>query len=465
MRSVLIFPDGFGIRNFVLGGFLQLLAEQSEIVVFHTAPEHLVPLYTRDNKSVSWKPLRPVSETPFTFFRRRTLHFSHMHWVKTESMRRSLQRKPTGTWKNRLLINTAKTVGAAFATPHGIQLLDRWHSAGFRRTEAYRYYLEFFRNFRPEVLFSSNQWIPETGPAAVAASDLGIPTVTFIFSWDNMTTKGRVIVPFDYYFVWSDLMRDELLQFYPDVSERQVKTIGTPQFDPYADDTLIWSRESFFERVGVDPDRPLICYCGGHVSTHPDEDKYLAILAALVRSREIKENPQIIFRPAPTDPLERFHEVLTKYPEITLCKPAWHHPKDPRKIYSRVPLPEDSQLLANLVFYTDININIASTMTIDFAIRDKPSVNPAFDVSSPLPHGKPIWDYYYQFDHYQPVVKLQAARFPRSAAEMAEDINNYLDNPALDREGRRGLIELEIGRPIGLASKACVDGLREITHT
>jgi hypothetical protein len=84
-----------------------------------------------------------------------------------------------------------------------------------------------------------------------------------------MTSKGRIAAPFDHYMVWSDLMRDELQRFYPDVSPDRIHVVGTPQFDPYADPDLAWTREEFFSRIKADPARPLICYAGNNVDNSP----------------------------------------------------------------------------------------------------------------------------------------------------------------------------------------------------
>jgi len=126
------------------------------------------------------------------------------------------------------------------------------------------------------------------------------------------------------------------------------------------------------------------------------------------------------------------------------------------------PLPEDVRLLANLTWHCDLNINVTSTMTLDFAAMDKPSVNIAFDVTQPPPHGMPVWDFLFQFDHYQPVIELGAARFARSPDELAEHVNAYLENPSLDREARRKLVELEVGVPIGSSSERIVQVLAGI---
>jgi hypothetical protein len=50
----------------------------------------------------------------------------------------------------------------------------------------------------------------------LAAQDLGIPTATFIFSWDNLP-KATMVVEANYYFVWSHHMKRELLLYYPNI--------------------------------------------------------------------------------------------------------------------------------------------------------------------------------------------------------------------------------------------------------
>ena len=74
-----------------------------------------------------------------------------------------------------------------------------------------------FRDWKPEVLLCSHHRPTNVIAPVLAARDLGIPTATLIFSWDNLTSKGRIVAPFDHYLVWSELMRSELLRFYPDV--------------------------------------------------------------------------------------------------------------------------------------------------------------------------------------------------------------------------------------------------------
>jgi hypothetical protein len=345
----------------------------------------------------------------------------------------------------------------------GIQILDKIHSRVISRTAAVSYYRRVFAEVKPSVLFCSHQRPITILPPVLAARSLGIPTATFIFSWDNLTSKGRIAAPFDYYLVWSAQMQRDLLRYYPDVSPERVHVVGTPQFDPYADCSLILPRDDFFRRIGADPDRPLICYSGNDVTTGPQEPEQLRAVMELIRDGSIKGDPQILLRPSPVDDGSRYREVLEMYPEIIYSRPKWVHPEEDDWEHI-LPLPGDVLLLANLTHHADLNINTASTMTLDFAIHDKPVVNMAFDVTQPPVFGVPLWEYYYRFEHYRPVVQLKAARFARSRQELAAHVNAYLENPRLDEEGRRKLVELEVGEKSGCSSLRIWETLRQVSR-
>ncbi len=238
--------------------------------------------------------------------------------------------------------------------------------------------------------------------------------------------------------------------------------MGTPQFDPYADRTLLWTREEFFRRIGADPGRPLICYSGGDIGTNPEDPLHVGLLMGLVRSGQVKGSPQVLVRPCPVDDGARFQAVRAQYPEMIFAQPAWRHTQAGN--WARcIPRMEDVHFLANLTCHADLNTNLASTMTLDFAIHDRPVVNLAFDVQNPPPFGRPLWEYFYRFEHYRPVVELGAARFARSPGEWAGHINAYLDNPALEREQRRRFVQLEVGAPIGESSLQVVQALQRIS--
>lgn len=464
MRPLLLIPDGVGVRNFLLGTFLRKLSAQGQAQVLHVVPEEQLATYRKGlGGDARWDSLIPYRESKLSFTLRYSLSYAQMYWADTQAMRYVRNSPLRGGWRTRSVMKAARLIGRAAATPNGIRKLEHWHCAAVSRLPEVEHYRRLFKETEPSLLFCSHQRPPLILPAVMAARSLGIPTATFIFSWDNLTSKGRIAAPFDHYLVWSDHMKEELLRYYPDVTAKRVHVVGTPQFDPYADASLIWSREEFFSRIKADPSRPLICYTGGDTGISPEDQGRVRILMDLVRNGRIKGDAQVLLRPAPVDGGTRYEELRRDYPELIYASPQWTHGGGDTW-RGTMPTSEDIQFLTNLTRHADINVNQASTITLDFAIHDKPIVNIAFDIADPPVFGTPLWDFFYQWEHYRPVVDLKAARFAQSPDELAEHINAYLDNPALDRDGRRRLVALEIGHPVGQSVSRTLRVLEQIAR-
>jgi len=461
---LVVLPDGVGIRNFLHGPFIHQASEAGQVRILYTIPEHILEAYHLSmGDQVKWDALIPYRDRAFPLMLRKSLSYAQMYWADTRSMRFKLKQQRGETWRGKAGNAAARLIGQAAASARGIKLLDSWHCAAVSRLPEVEHYRRLFAEVKPSLLFCSHQRPLTVLPPVLAAKEMGVPTATFIFSWDNLTSKDRIAAPFDHYLVWSDHMRQELLRYYPDINSEQIHVVGTPQFDSYADPKLARPREEFFRRIGGDPARPLICYSGSDVTTCPEDPEYVRLLMRLIRSGRVRKQPQVILRPSPVDEGSRYNEVRREFPELIYALPAWVH-IEPHQWSSVVPLPEDVEFLANLIRHSDLNVNLASTMTIDYALHDKPVVNIAFDVSEPPPSGVPLWDYYYQFEHYRPVVEIGAARFARSAEDLADHINTYLENPTLDRANRRRLVELEVGVPLGQSSRRIFEVLKSIAH-
>lgn len=466
MKTAAFFPDGVGIRNFILGSFLHRIAERGTVYAFHRIPEDRLDSYRQGlNGALQWHRCPPYQDAVLPCFLRKSLVHAHLCFCDTQAMRYARKLPVKGNLPARAMTYAARSFGYLSASPRNIRGLLTMHDRAIARLPQTAEYVKLFESLSPTVLFCSHQRALEVIPAAVAARSMGIPTATFIFSWDNITSKGRIAAPFDHFLVWSQLMKKELLEYYPEVEEENVHIVGTPQFDPHADDNLIWSREEFCKRVGADPNRPIICYSGGEPGTTPEDPAHLRTLLELVRSGRITHNPQVLLRPAPVtraDERERYGPVCRDFPELIYCQPQWQQTVS-GDWASVIPKQEDLQFLSNLIYHSHLNVNLASTMTLDFAVRDKPVVNVGFDCSDPPYFGVPVTEYYYKFEHYRPVIELGAARLARSPAELAEHINDYLKNPKLDQEKRRALVELELDGSVGNAGDRVAETLQRIS--
>ncbi len=457
MNTLLLVPDGVSLRNFVLGRTAGLLSEAGEVTIW-ADPSLPVP----DGQAAvgTWDTLDAYPERLAEASLRRTLEYAHLRALDTPGSRFVLALPIPGSPRSRALRLAARTASQPFGTLDRVQRLVARHdqlAAGRPEVDVAARRLA---EVAPDVVLCAHQRPLAVLPVILAARRVGIPTATFVFSWDNLTTKGRMAAPFDHYLVWSAHMAAELHRFYPDVSIDRAHVVGTPQFDPYADPDRPSTRAALASRLGLDADRPIVCFTAGDAGTCPDDPYHLSVLLELVRAGRVEGDPHIVLRTAPVDPGGRFDDVRERYPELVEAAPDWAHGEG-RQWHAAYPTSDDVEALSVLTAGADVNVNMASTMSIDFALRDTPVVNLGFDQH---PSDNRAAEYY-RFTHYQPVVELGAVRVAVDPTHLADEVSRYLREPDLDRAGRRAVVELELGVEMGRSSDAVVAALEHITGT
>jgi hypothetical protein len=307
------------------------------------------------------------------------------------------------------------------------------------------------------MVFCTHQRALEAVPAMLAAKALGIRSAVFIYSWDNLP-KGRMAVYADTYVVWSEFMKRELLQYYPDVSPGRVDVVGTPQFEDYFNSSLIVPKERFFEELGLDVRRPVVCFSGNDI-TSPFDPVYLEDLADALLRVPAGERPQVLFRRSPVDTSNRFDGVLERHPEIAVSDPRWLRVKDDNWA-QLVPTKEDGTLLANVVYHSDVVVNVGSTMGMDFAIFDKPGIYVNYN-----PKGRAgEWDIHevYRLPHFIPVHRIQPVYWAGSPQELGDQVLHALKNRYEKQEARKAWLDLIVSQPLDSASERFAGEMKKI---
>jgi CDP-glycerol glycerophosphotransferase (TagB/SpsB family) len=132
--------------------------------------------------------------------------------------------------------------------------------------------------------------------------------------------------------------------------------------------------------------------------------------------------------------------VKIEFPPVRDSNLLWDLPTD------------DIEHLVRLMRDADVVINTASTLSIDAAVLDRPVVSVAYDPSGGLPYDRSIRRYY-DCTHMAHVVRAGAVQLGTSPAELREKVMSYLAHPEQDREGRRRIVEQQLGRVDGRAAQ------------
>ncbi len=286
---------------------------------------------------------------------------------------------PKGTFIKRVKGAMVRCVEHIYGSPAGITSVKKTLNKLERSTPYYQKCRATLEKHRPHFVFCTSQRNSLAIAPMNAARDLGIPTATFIFSWDNLP-KATLLIDTDFYFVWSEHMKSELLRYYESILPGQVIVTGTPQFEPHSESDLITAREAFFERHGLKLTKKYIVYSGDDVTTSPDDPDYLRDTAEAVRGLNARGyDLGLIFRRCPTDLSNRYEAVVGEYSDvISELRPYWSD--NGSRMWNAVfPEKEDIALLMNTIFHSEMVINIGSSMVFDYVAFNKPCAYIRYD--------------------------------------------------------------------------------------
>ena len=445
----LVISDGVGFRNFILSGFLEEIQLRFEkIIIFSALPGSVFNDF--DLSKCVLEELVDYREPRATWFFRKLKELAHLKKNEENNFGfRDNLKANFNTSKSRRgkLTRFAYRLVYRFNSEEAIQRFHKLQQLTLTRNSATKFYERSLAKHHPDLLFFTHQRPPFIAPLIYAAEKERIKTCSFIFSWDNLASKGRMAGIFSNYMVWSELMKSELLQFYSGISEEQIIVVGTPQFEPYVMPRYESRKEDFFQGFDLNPQFKTICFSCGDVSTSANDPLYIEEIARAIIEKKIKENVNFLVRTSPAEEPERFKYLREKFPFIKWNYPAWTQSRNEHsEMWSqRVPSAEDLKDLRSILEFSDLGINMCSTMSLDFMVFDKPVINTVFGTSE-----NELYDdqRFLNYAHYKNVVESRAVKIARDKNELVAEINSYLDNPKANSINRKELLSLQISKDL-----------------
>lgn len=422
-KILLLFPDGVGIRNYLFSNAFQ--DTNADLILFHNFDSETIAAikqYTPFNDEITI----PVYKESFTekFLRELIclcrLYYNHKK-VDNVTLLSNWNWKQK-SFSKKIFYKLIEKTAPFFSSYKSILKLERSYQKAIRRNPFYKEVAAILKKTHPSVVFCSHQRALKAAAIFAAATDLGIATSTVLFSWDNLP-KARLALRADNYLVWSEYMKKELLLYYPEISTASIHVTGTPQFEFYEEEKNIIDKETFYTRYNLDPARKIICFSGDDTKTSPDDPLYLRDIAEELTKNNLQEEYQILLRRCPVDFSGRFDSVVQEYKDlIKEASPLWHFSKS--KEWNAVyPSIDDVKLLVSTAFYSDIVVNVGSTMAFDFAMFNKPCVFINYDQQNKTEEEWSVKTIY-QFQHFRSMQSKNAVIWLNKKEEIIAKITS-----------------------------------------
>lgn len=438
-----VITDGVGFRNFILSDFCKESQKTfDEVVILSFLPASIYKNHTTA-KVIA---LDAMEESYKTWIFRKAKEVAHLRQFKKGNfgINDSYEKNKSQKFTTRGIgIRLVYGLTKFFNSEKWIQTYNKLQQKTFGNSTLVKEYTKIVQREKIDLLFFTHQRPPYIAPLVLVAEILKIKTVSFIFSWDNLASKGRMAANFDYYLVWSELMKTELLQFYKAVTASEIFVVGTPQFEPYVLERYFITEKNFRRKFDLDASKKIICFSCGDISTSKNDELYIHTIAKGIQQNKI-QNAQLLIRSSPAEDPIRFESFAAKYPFIKWNYPDWNvSRKEHQESWSqRVPSVEDLKDLRAILNYSDLNVNMLSTMSLDFMQFDKPVINPLFG------NGKNgLYDdqRFLKYAHIEHLINSGATKVVLDENTLITALNTYLSNPEIDSENRKFVVNQQVG--------------------
>jgi hypothetical protein len=297
---------------------------------------------------------------------------------------------------------------------------------------------------QPDVLLVSPTVWPK-GPIEAdythAAQRLGIPTVGYVNSWDNLTSKGTPHVLPDAFIVWNEPMATEATDVHA-IPRKIIRVTGAPHLDHFFELQPSQSRAEICDQLGCPDDGPYVLYLCSSRTLITDETHIVTALAEALERRFPDGAPTIVVRPHPVnpDPWESYAR-----PGVTVFP----------KLGDQADTPEAWQEYYNQLSSASCFFGLNTTAFLEAAVADHPCLTVVSDEFHAV-QGRT--------GHFRHLRDADFLEVSNDMDETAGRVARILDGADERSEERRRFAEAFL-RPRGLETRASTivaDTLEEI---
>ena len=381
--------------------------------------------------------------------------FNQLHQIESYPIyRRWLERNDKGLTqlRNNLIFATGKFARSQANVRQLVKRKERFYRRG-RDLEPIR---EQLKQIAPKLIWSTICVSPLEYPYILAAQDLGVPVVTSILSFDNLTSRGW-LPAYHHYLVWNERMAQQLQEFHTGFDFHHITVSGTPQFDFHVNPAYRWERKQTLATLGINANRRYFLYAGSAQTLTPDEPKLVAQLAQRMDTQTVFKDNALVVRLHPLDNWKRWERVCEVSKRVVISRPWSATPDQEGWVLST---PEDYARLISTIAHSEACLNIASTMTLDAAVLDRPVIGIDFAQEKDSPQD--ILYEEYGTHHYKTLVESKGLRVACSWEELFTLMHRAITDSSKDRTERAAMVASEVGIVDGRAAERVAVAIKKL---
>lgn len=454
MKTIgIMLSRGIVARNIVRTDVLKLLAEGGNKIVMFVPPN--IPDYFRQEVAPYNVILEETNDIEYGRLRKRLFESTLVNLVYSD----------TSHFMNKFSGRVRMGVHRKQHAPLTYYILDAlyrviskpvWIKRVFRYLELYafpdREFDHFFSKYQFDLIFCTTIASKRDMALAKAAKRHKVPVAGMTRGWDNLARLLLPVLP-DKLIVQNEVMV-EMATHMHDIKKEIMTVTGFPQFDLYTDQSIYQSRDAFIQSLGLDPSHKLLFY-GSEGQWAPHDEFVIRELIKMVSENQFPFPCSLIIRPHFSDAIEGKFDQFKNIPNV-------HVDSNFRmtKFFTDMwdPPREEMVYFANELKHLDVMITMASTISLEAALFDKPVVHVDFYLPEEPDQG-PYFGRWYTSTHYSGVVATGGVLLAKSLEDLRSKVSNYLLHPEEQRAEREKLALLYCVSKDGKSAQRVADAV------
>jgi hypothetical protein len=281
-------------------------------------------------------------------------------------------------------------------------------------------------------LFSTTD-LPKDQALAYSCKRLGIPFVILVHSWDILPARGVLPARPNRLMVWNHFMKEDATTIHK-IPRECIDIVGVPQYETYRRLSHCVDEGSFRDRLQIPHRASVLTYTCSAEWVVPDEYDLISVLLEAIQDDRFGE-AVLVIRLLPGG--SRNKKYADQFAGTNLPI-RLDHPDDSFAAMDAgsVGSRESMMKFVELMKFSNIVVNVASTITLDAILFDRPIICPKFGFHDRQKDWNSV-NNVYGSSHFQRVIDFNAVSLPTDVAQLYEDIVVSIENPSLRSEERK----------------------------
>lgn len=309
--------------------------------------------------------------------------------------------------------------------------------------------------YQPAMVVATRLFGTDEYHVLLSAKRRRILTVLVVASWDNLYSYAYMPFEPDEIIAWNQEMLLDAVEKHK-VPKKKISIVGPPQFDIYFQRNSLPTKSEYLSRHGLDSSKTLITFTTTDILT--DQPATALMIYKTVVAKY--EDRQLLIRIHPQEKVDGYLDLPRQYKRLFLDIPGKWTSGSVDRVFNR----QDFYDLACCMVYSDVVINVCSTITLDSAVAGTPVI--CYRCMEPYTDKERMKKVIeaHDLDHFRALIRVNGLRIADSNEQLKELVARYLAHRSLDSDKREAVTSLAVPYRDGLISRRLGEKLLEILN-